>query len=277
MPRIAFIGAGNIATCLINGLIKQGHAPDRLCASNRDAGARTVLHNRHPGINVFADNTTAIAGCDIIVISVKPGDVRDVCHEIADTVADAAARNAPFLVISVAAGVPLSSLTAWLGNETAIVRCMPNTPVKVGQGMCALCAGEQVSDKQRELATKIFSSVGDVLWLDNDSLMDAATAVSGSGPAYLFRIMEALIRGAQEIGLSPEVAHKLVTQTMLGAAHLAAHDDNLAALREGVTSKGGTTESGLRALQDADIDAIFSRVLKKAHAKAREISTANKT
>ena len=269
MPEISFIGAGNIATCLINGLVRQGYAPSSLHASDPGEQAIGALLVLHPEINAHTGNVDAAMGRDVVVVCVKPGIVRGVCEEIAPVVADAQ-------VISVAAGVPLRSVSTWLGAGVAVTRCMPNTPIQIGQGMSVLCANDLVSDAQREAADKIFSSVGDTMWLESDRLMDLATAVSGSGPAYLFRIMEALIRGACQLGLPENAARRLITQTTLGSAALAARKDDLAALRKSVTSKGGTTERGLLALQEADIDSVFLRVLQNAYDKARELSTANR-
>lgn len=267
MANISFIGAGNLAASLVQGLVERGFDASALALADADAAKAESLAAKHPGVAVRASNHEAAADCEVLVACVKPGDVRGVCEEVGEVL-----RARSGLLVSVAAGVSCAMLSKWTRNPPPLVRCMPNTPVAVGLGMSVLYAGAGVSRAHRELAESIFAAVGDTAWIEDETLMDPVTAVSGSGPAYFFRVMEALVRGAVALGIDPPAARKLVVQTALGAAALAHREDDLAALREKVTSKGGTTECAVEVLEQSDIDGTFERALTSAARRSREIS-----
>lgn len=266
MSGVGFIGGGQIASCLIKGLLADGASAATLAVAERDARAREALSARHPGLSVCERAEDAVARCDTVIVCVKPDAVRAACSE-----ARAALGADSHLLISVAAGVTLGALREWTRPDLPIVRCMPNTPAQVRCAMSVLCANDKVSDARRKIATSVFSAVGKTWWLEDETLMDLVTAVSGGGPAYLFRVMEAFERAAVAQGMPADMAHALVAQTILGGAHLAAGDTPLATLRESVTSKGGVTERGLAELDAADIDALFARLLDAARARAEAL------
>ena len=265
---ISFIGAGNMASSLIGGLVASGCHPDRLWASNPSEARLRALHARF-GIHTSTDNEKAIALADVVVLSVKPGVCRQVC-----TALHAPIQATRPLVVSIAAGVTLASLAHWLGETVPIVRCMPNTPALVGAGASALYANPVVDAAMRDLAESILRAVGITLWVDAEAQLEIVTALSGSGPAYFFRVMEALIHGAKALGLSEKQATLLTLQTALGAAKIALEsNEDPATLRQRVTSPGGTTEAAISVLETADIDKLFEEALSAAHARAKALST----
>jgi pyrroline-5-carboxylate reductase len=273
--QITFIGGGNMAASLIGGLI----------ADNLNAGQITVtdpnIRNRehlaaHFGVHTSEDNVTAIAGADVVVLAVKPQVLRTVAEELAPILQGRQQAQQP-LVVSVAAGVRSVDLNRWLGGETgnpvAVVRAMPNTPALVQTGAIGLFASDCVSDQQRDLAESILRAAGLTLWVEEEDQMDAVTALSGSGPAYFFRIMEALEVAGTELGLPAETARLLTLQTALGAAKMALESsESITTLRERVTSPGGTTEQGLRVLEENNIDQLMAQVLKAAADRSRELA-----
>ena len=266
--KISFIGAGNMASALIGGLIADGaFFPDNIIVSDINDTQLNKMESKF-GIRSSCDNNKCVAHADVVVICVKPQMMAEICQEIASTVQ----KQKP-LIISVAAGVTTQSLGRWLGAETAIVRAMPNTPALIKTGAAGLFANENVSEEQKELAERILRAVGLVLWVTAENDMDYVTALSGSGPAYFFRMMEAMENAAVELGLDKEVAHVLTLQTALGAAKLAIESsDSIAELREKVTSPGGTTEQGLAAMNAAGIDKMFQQTLKAARDRAKALS-----
>lgn len=273
--QISFIGGGNMAASLIGGLI----------ADNLQAGQITVtdpsIRNRdhlaaHFGVHTSEDNATAIAGADVVVLAVKPQVLRTVAEELAPMIQGRQQAQQP-LVISVAAGIRSVDLNRWLGGETgnpvAVVRAMPNTPALVQTGAIGLYASGRVSDQQRDLAESILRAAGLTLWVEEEDQMDAVTALSGSGPAYFFRIMEALEAAGTELGLPAETARLLTLQTALGAAKMALESsESITTLRERVTSPGGTTEQGLRVMEEKNIDELMAQVLKAAADRSRELA-----
>ena len=267
MANISFIGAGNLAVSLVQGLIERGFDASALAVTDSDATKAESLASRYPGVAIHASNQEAAAGCEVLVACVKPGDMHGVCKEVGSVLQ---ARSG--VLVSVAAGVGCATLAKWTCNPPPLVRCMPNTPVAVGLGMSVLYAGADVSRAHRELAESIFSAVGDVAWVEDETLMDAVTALSGSGPAYFFRVMEALAQGAVALGIDAASARKFVVQTALGASTLAHRAGDLKALRERVTSKGGTTERAIESLEQSGIDEMFERALVSAARRSREIS-----
>jgi pyrroline-5-carboxylate reductase len=259
--RIAFIGAGNMAASLIGGLRAQGVPASHIRASDPGAEQRAKIAAEH-GIEVFEDNASAIAGADVVVLAVKPQVMKQVCEPLA------ALLEPGQLIVSIAAGIPCASLSRWLGTEL-LVRCMPNTPALLGEGASGLYATAQVSPAQRQQAEQLLGAVGIALWLDEEKQIDAVTAVSGSGPAYFFLLMEA----GEKLGLSPEVAARLTLQTALGAARMAlASDVGPAELRRRVTSPKGTTEAAITSFQGNGFEALVERALAAADHRSAELA-----
>ena len=264
---IAFIGAGNMATSLISGLIADGIEPGLIWASNPHAEKCQQLENRF-GIHVTSVNVEAAEQADVVIFAVKPKDIPICAGELSEAIQ----KKHP-LVISIAAGVRIAHLDKLLGGEVAIVRCMPNMAALVGSGATGLFANGLVSDPQRDLAESILRAVGVALWLDQESDLDIVTALSGSGPAYFLLVMEALEDAAKEMGLADKTAHLLAVQTALGTAHMTLTAElDCAQLREQVTSPGGTTEAALKVLEDAGIRDIFATALKAAAQRSRELA-----
>jgi pyrroline-5-carboxylate reductase len=265
--RICFIGGGNMAASLIGGLIADHYDPQHITVADIDAERLAALGARF-GINTQGDNHLAMEGADVVVLAVKPQILKEVAGNMADAI-----QSAKPLVVSVAAGIRAANLNEWLGGGTALVRTMPNTPALVQTGATALYANEQVSAEQREQAECILRTAGLTLWVEDEAQMDAVTALSGSGPAYFFRIMEALEKAGSELGLPAETARLLTLQTALGAAKMALEsNESVATLRERVTSPGGTTEQGLRVLEEHDIDELMARVLEAARDRSQELA-----
>lgn len=263
--KLVFIGGGNMAASLIGGLIAQGYPASRITASDPVAEARSRLAAQF-GVAVSADNRAAVADADILVLAVKPQVMAAVVAELAPAVPPGA------LVISIAAGVPVAALAQLLGAHIAIVRCMPNTPALVRVGATGLYAGAGVSDAQRRVAADVLGAVGTAVWVQSERDIDAVTAVSGSGPAYFFRVMEAMIAAGVALGLEPEVAGQLTLQTALGAARMALDSDvDVAELRRRVTSPGGTTAAALAVLDEGGLTELFGRALAAADARGREM------
>jgi len=265
--KIGFIGGGNMASSLINGLIDSGHSPDQLWVSDTNQEILDSLA-ANLKINVSVNNNDIVNQVDVVVLAVKP----QVLHAVAEQVADGI-RNRKLLVVSIAAGISQDSLSEWLGEEVAIVRCMPNTPALVRTGATALYASSKVSDEQKDLAENILRSVGISLWVDHESELDAVTAVSGSGPAYYFLLMEAMEQAALELGLAEHTARLLIQQTALGAAKIALESDETPGqLRQRVTSPGGTTEQALKTFEEGAFTQLVSRALHAARDRSIEIS-----
>jgi len=265
--KISFIGGGNMASSLIGGLIADGCNPQDISVVDIDEQALDTLKSRF-GIKVYTDGRTAVKDAETVVFSVKPQVFKSVAQALAD---DVAASKA--LVISIAAGIRTRDMDRWLGKDCPIVRAMPNTPALVQCGASALFANERVSREQKDVAESVLRATGLVLWVDQEPLMDAVTALSGSGPAYFFRIMESLVDAGQALGLSYEQARLLTLQTALGAAKLAMEsNENISKLREGVTSPGGTTEQGLKVMNDNNIDATINKAVAAAHQRSIELA-----
>jgi pyrroline-5-carboxylate reductase len=269
-PHIGFIGAGNMARCLAAGLLARGHPPERLSAADPGAGARDAAAAL--GIEVTDDNS-AVAGADVLVLAVKPQMMAEVATGLAATLPQA---RGP-LIISVAAGIPLARLGAWLGRpDAAMVRAMPNTPALLGCGATGLYASGTCSTEQRALAGDIMGAVGSVEWLADEELIDAVTAVSGSGPAYFFLLIEMLGSIGEELGLEAATAGRLARQTALGAARMACESGtDPAELRRRVTSPGGTTQAALQSLEQAGIRDMFRLALTAARDRARALGEAS--
>ena len=267
-PRIAFIGGGNMAASLIGGLRAQGLPASAICASDPGADRRTELHDAH-GIDTFADNAQAVAGADVVVLAVKPQVMQTVCRDLAPHL------QANQLIVSIAAGITCASLQQWLGADTprAIVRCMPNTPALLRQGVSGLFANAAVSDEQKRQAEQLLSAVGLALWLDREELIDAVTAVSGSGPAYFFLLIETMTAAGEQLGLPRDTAAELTLHTALGAARMACESDVEAAeLRRRVTSPNGTTEAAIKAFQAGGLEALVQQAMDAAARRSAELA-----
>lgn len=264
---IAFIGGGNMAASLIAGLIADAHAPRGLWVAEPDAVRREGLRERF-GVQVVADNRDAIAHAETLVLCVKPQLAPGVCREIGDL-----AAGLGLLVISIMAGVPESGIQRWLGAPLPVVRAMPNTPAMVQTGAIALHASPQVTEEGRNRAETILRAAGLVRWVEEEAQIDAVTALSGSGPAYFFLLMEAMEEAGTELGLDPETARLLTIQTALGAARMAVESESEPArLRAQVTSPGGTTERALAVFEEAGLRRVVARALSAARDRAVEIS-----
>lgn len=260
---VRFIGGGNMASALIGGLIRTGHAADHIQAIEPDAAARERLM-RDFGIEARAE-ATGLAPCVVAVLATKPQVLRQVAQAHAATLADA-------LVVSVAAGIQLADLSRWLGGHPRIVRAMPNTPALVGAGVTGLAAAPGLGAADRAIAQGLFDAVGSVLWVDGDSGIDLVTALSGSGPAYVMLMAEALTAAGTAQGLEAGAAQALALDTMAGAvALMRASNEAPATLRARVTSPGGTTERGIAALQGGGFEALVAAAVASARARAAEL------
>lgn len=262
--RIAFIGAGNMASALIGGLLDRGLPRDMLSAIDPSADQRAAVESRF-GIATHATPDLAARAADVIVLAVKPQQMREVITALAPAVKDQ-------LILSVAAGVRATDLSRWLGGYSRIVRTMPNTPALVGLGATGLAdlAGGRAED--RTLAESIMSAVGKTVWVDDEARLDAVTALSGSGPAYVFKVIESMMAGGEQLGLSAEQSRILALQTVLGAATLAAQSDEPpSVLRERVTSKGGTTAAALDVMQARGLSEIIAAAMAAANRRSGEL------
>jgi pyrroline-5-carboxylate reductase len=265
--NLAFIGGGNMATSLIGGLIADGYDPQTITVADINQAQLDYLQQRF-GIRTSTSASEAAEGASVIVLSVKPQAIKSVSEQLADSV-----KKQGSLVVSVAAGIRTVDIDRWLGGNAAIVRAMPNTPALVQCGASGLFANNHVSAEQRETAESILRATGIALWVDNETDMNTVTALSGSGPAYFFRIMESMEAAAIKLGLPKNTARLLTLQTAMGAAKMALENPgDLASLRESVTSPGGTTEQGLRTMNENDIDKLISAVLKAAHDRSVELA-----
>ena len=264
---IAFIGGGNMARSLIGGLIAGGHEPDRIWVAEPDAGQREFLRGRY-GAHTDSDNLEVATQAEIIVLAVKPQVLQTVAEQLAPEI-----QSRQPLVISIAAGVREPDLRRWLGGgPVALVRTMPNTPALVGSAASALFANPFVSAQRRQLAESLLRAVGVTVWVEDENLLDAVTALSGSGPAYFFLVMEALERAALDLGLNADQARLLTLQTAFGAAKMALESaESPATLRVRVTSPGGTTERALAILRDGGIEKLLAQALEAARQRAQEL------
>ncbi len=266
-PSLVFIGAGNMANSIIGGLVAQGYAPERITACDPSADNLTQLQSRY-GIATSDNNASAAAAADVVVLAVKPQVMKIVCQQLAPQLA-----HRP-LIISIAAGIPLSSFDLWLDAELPLVRCMPNTPALVQAGASGLYANQQTTDQQRQVAEQILSAVGSVQWLNSEADIDAVTAVSGSGPAYFFLMMEAMIEAGVKQGLERDVATELTLQTALGAAKLAQSSDvDVAELRRRVTSPAGTTEQALLSFEASGLRDTVERAMRACADRSIEMAS----
>jgi pyrroline-5-carboxylate reductase len=265
--RLAFIGGGNMTRSLVGGLIADGWDPGRIRVADPDPQQTDRLAQRF-SVTTTQDNHSALEQADAVVLAVKPQVIKAVAGELA-----AAIDAQRALVISIAAGIRATALRGWLGMDTAIVRTMPNTPALVQSGATALYANPAVSEEQRNLAESVLRAVGLTLWIDNEDLMDAVTALSGSGPAYFFLFMEALQDAGTDLGLPVETARLLTLQTAFGAAKMALEStEDAATLRQRVTSPGGTTERALDYLRQPGFEETVLGALRAAAERSRALA-----
>jgi pyrroline-5-carboxylate reductase len=260
--KIAFIGGGNMASALIAGLVKQAGTTIHVVDPNADALAR--LAQRY-GASTSGTIDAQLAVSDVVVLAVKPQQMREVAAALAP-------RLKGQLVLSIAAGIRSSDLSRWLGGYDAIVRTMPNTPALIGMGVTGMAAQAGVSTAQREAADAVMRAVGKTVWLDDETRIDAVTAVSGSGPAYVFFFLEAMQQAAREMGLNAEQGRELALATFTGAAQLAAQSDEaVEVLRQRVTSKGGTTHAAITSMDAAGVKDAIVAAMHAAAARGREL------
>ncbi len=267
IQKIGFIGGGNMASSLLSGLIASGHSPQHLWVSDINPETLTTLA-KNLNVNTSASNDELINAVDVVVLAVKPQTLSSVAKSAASLI-----QQKKSLVVSIAAGISQHSLSQWLGADTAIVRCMPNTPALVLTGATALHANEQVTPEQRNLAENIMRAVGIALWVNEESELDAVTAVSGSGPAYYFLLMEAMEKAALELGLNEVTARLLVQQTALGAAKIGLESsESPEQLRKRVTSPGGTTQKAIETFEQGGFTELVSKALHAARDRSIEMS-----
>ena len=264
--RIGFIGAGNMAGSLIRGLLAKGLPSGQIWAADIDQDKLQKLE-QDCGINTGKSSAVA-AQVDVLILAVKPQVMSQACQEVRKSL-----DGKPLLLLSIAAGITLGNLQQWLGKDAALVRCMPNTPALVGRGATALFANPHVSAAQRECAENILASVGLCVWLESEAQIDAVTALSGSGPAYFFLLMECMQETAQSLGLDAATARQLVLQTALGAAELAQSGTiDVAELRRQVTSPGGTTERAIAEFESGGMRDLVQRALEAARKRSEELA-----
>ena len=264
MDKLGFIGAGNMASSLIGGMISAGTDPQTIRAYDPSPSDRA----KHLGIGLMPDNQSLVSWADTIILAVKPQVMQNVCRQVAGVI-----DPQRHLVISVAAGITSKSILEWLGQQVACIRVMPNTPALMGQGMSGLYANPLTSRAQVQSTLDMLSTVGRTLELEQEELIDAVTAVSGSGPAYFFLLMEAMIKAAGRHGLSAGDARLLVLQTALGAAAMAQDSDiDISELRRRVTSPGGTTERAIQAMLDGDFMQLVDQAIDAAAKRSVELS-----
>lgn len=262
--KITFVGGGNMAAALIGGLAGKLTAANNIHVVDINTESLTKLQQQF-GVTTAAQIDAAVAASDVIVLAVKPQQMKDVVAQLLPHVKAQ-------LVLSIAAGIRAVDLSRWLGGHNAIVRTMPNTPALIGKGVTGMVASAGVSTEQRAAADAIMSAVGDTVWLDDEKLIDSVTAVSGSGPAYVFYFIEAMQQAAQEMGLTAEQGNALAISTFVGAAQLAAQSaDPISVLRERVTSKGGTTYAALTSMEESGVKQSIITAMKAAAARGQAL------
>lgn len=267
VPNIGFIGGGNMARSLVGGLIANRTDRSTITISDPSPEARQRAADDYE-VRVTSDNDEVISNSSYVILAVKPKVMRPVLVN-----AQSVLRQHQPVLISIAAGITTDSIDSWSGGGFAIIRVMPNTPALIQEGMSALFANDRVSTVRKQYAESILSAVGKTVWMDQESKLDAVTAVSGSGPAYFFYLIEAIQAGAVELGLDPHDAHLLAIQTAVGAALLAQRsDESPAKLRKQVTSPGGTTEAALRVMQSAKMKDSMIKAMAAAQNRAIEMA-----
>ena len=263
---IGFIGAGNMGYALIKGLINSGYPSENIkaCDLNED-----LLQKRSKefGINVYIDNAELLKACDVVVLAVKPQVLTKVCTGLRNSI------TPNHLVISIVAGIRANDINRWLGGDFALVRSMPNTPALMQQGITGMFANKLVSDEQKNIVETILATVGQCFWVKEEKLIDAITAISGSGPAYFFLLMQSMTQAAIALGLDKETASALSVQTGYGASMMAVESgEDPQTLRQNVTSPNGTTQAAIESFQDQNFEGIVATATRAAYDRAHEIS-----
>jgi pyrroline-5-carboxylate reductase len=263
--KISFIGGGNMASALIAGLAGKAAQAGDIHVIDPNPDALDKLRAQY-GVRTSAAIDAAVADADVIVLAVKPQQMREVAASLKPHL------GGKPLLLSIAAGIRGADLSRWLDGYGAIVRTMPNTPALIGMGVTGMVAMAGVSQAQKEAADSILSAVGKTVWLDDEGLIDPVTAVSGSGPAYVFYFLEAMQQAAVDMGLSPEQGRALAQATFTGAAQLAAQSsESVDVLRQRVTSKGGTTHAAITSMEAAGVKQAIVEAMKAAAARGREL------
>ena len=265
--NIGFIGAGNMAYALINGLLNTGYDEKNIKASDPND---ELLRKREAELNIttFPNNSSLVEVCDIIVFAVKPQVLSEICLELRDNI------KPNHLFISIVAGIRVNDINRWLGGNYSLVRTMPNTPALMQHGVTGLFPNELVNDEQKALVTTILSSVGDCFWVNEERLIDAITAISGSGPAYFFLLMQSMTQAGMALGLDEKTAKELSVQTGFGASLMATKSGkDPRTLRTDVTSPNGTTQAAIEYFQDQNFEGIVASATRAAFDRARELST----
>ena len=262
--KITFLGGGNMASALIGGLQNHGIPPGEIAVIEINAESRARLEREYR-VRCYAEPDPVSMHCDALVLAVKPQQMRDACLAVKKYLKTQ-------LVISIAAGLRLDALSRWLGGYDRLVRAMPNTPALISSGVTGLYALPSVSEAERLGAERVLNAVGSTVWVNLESQIDAVTAISGSGPAYVFLFIEALQQAAADLGIAPEEGRRLAVETVLGAARLAAQSSEPASvLRERVTSKGGTTAAALASFAADGFPTVIDRGVAAAAARGREL------
>ncbi|MBY6028636.1 pyrroline-5-carboxylate reductase [Halomonas sp. DP8Y7-1] len=265
--NVTFIGAGNMASAIFGGMVHSGYPAHAITATATRESTLAPLADTL-GIRTTTDNMAAIADADVVVLSVKPQIMRQVC----ETLKDGIQAKKP-LIMSVAAGLSAETLEQWLGGDLPVVRCMPNTPSLVGKGASGLYANSRVTDEQRDAVSDLMSAVGIVEWVDEESLLEAVTAVSGSAPAYFFLMFEAMEEAAIKLGLNADAARRLAMQTAYGAAAMGMSSDKPPGeLKRNVMSPGGTTEKAIEHLEQAGLRQAVDGAMQACAQRAKEMS-----
>jgi len=266
--NIAFIGGGNMARAIAGGLIRSSYDPAHILIAEPLQTQRELLAKEFSGSEIAAENNAVVKKAGTLVLAVKPQILRLVCHDIA-----ASAQQQKPLVISIAAGARVDDIDRWLGGGLEIVRVMPNQPALVDQGISALFANERTDELGRILAEKVMTAVGQAVWVESESLLDAVTAVSGTGPAYFYLLIDAMIQSAIRLGIDAATARTLAVETARGAATLAAAEpESMSTLIERVRSPGGTTTAAFERLDAADVRGIFDGAIEAARNRSIELS-----
>ncbi|ERS04696.1 pyrroline-5-carboxylate reductase [Marinobacter sp. EN3] len=264
---ISFIGAGNMASAIIGGMLDNGYQAGNIWVSAPDDSHLQALRDRF-GVSVTTDNRYCAQQADMVVLAVKPQVMAEVCRDIAPVV-----QNTRPLMVSIAAGLGSDTLDSWLGGGLPLVRAMPNTPSLVGKGAAGLFANAAVTAEQKTMVQSVFESIGSALWVDDEEQLHGVTALSGSGPAYFFLMLEALEAAATEAGIAPKTARELAIQTMAGAAEMAARSEHdPAQLKRNVMSPGGTTERAINTFEDGGMRDLVQKAYNAAFERSQEMS-----
>ncbi|KRW83839.1 pyrroline-5-carboxylate reductase [Marinobacter sp. P4B1] len=264
---ISFIGAGNMASAIIGGMLDNGYQAGNIWVSAPDDSHLQALRDRF-GVSVTTDNRYCAQQADMVVLAVKPQVMAEVCRDIAPVV-----QNTRPLMVSIAAGLGSDTLDSWLGGGLPLVRVMPNTPSLVGKGAAGLFANAAVTAEQKTMVQSVFESIGSALWVDDEEQLHGVTALSGSGPAYFFLMLEALEAAATEAGIAPKTARELAIQTMAGAAEMAARSEHdPAQLKRNVMSPGGTTERAINTFEDGGMRDLVQKAYNAAFERSQEMS-----